>query len=198
MASSAHPKTSSWLRPLVGLAAFALMSLSMARTASATEHQWSLGGTLGYGYLDDTYRWYAGSAAFAQARYGFNDAFDLDLELSASVYPKGSLFVPGARAGVLYIVDVSRWIPQIGALVGLDDVWTVSCPPTKLTDGSAGPPVHACGHDLHPSLVIPGGLEFRVTKHFALGAQFRYQFIFIGDVSKQISVGATASFLTGN
>ncbi len=174
------------------------LTLAGARTASATEHQWSIGGATGYGYLDDHYRWYAGSASFGQARYGLTDAFDLDLELTAAVYPKGSLFVPGARAGVLYILDVSRWIPQIGALVGFDDLWTLSCPGVVGTDGRLGAPIHPCGHDPHPSVVIPGGLELRVTRHFAIGAQFRYAFLFLGDVSKEITVGASAAFVTGD
>jgi hypothetical protein len=183
-------------RALVAILA-SLSLVSFGGAAEATEKQWSLGASAGYGYLDDHYRWYAGGTGFAQARYGLTDAFDLDLELSAAAYPRGSLFVPGARAGVLYIVDVSRWIPQIGALVGVDDLWTLSCPATKQTDGTVGPPIHPCGHDVHPSVVIPGALEFRVTKHFALGAQFRYSFMFLGDVSKQITVGASAAFLTG-
>ena len=96
-----------------------------------------------------------------------------------------------------YVVDVSRWIPQIGVLFGFDDVWTLACPATDLGNGKAGPPLRPCGHDLHPSLVIPGALEFRVTQHVALGAQFRYAFMFVGDVPKQLTIGASASFMTG-
>ncbi len=172
--------------------------LGSTRTASATEHQWFLGGSAGYGFIDERYRWYDGAAGFVQGRYGLTDAFDLQLEVSTAYYPKAFQLVPGARAGMTYAIDISRWIPEIGALFGFDDVWTLSCPSTTLDLGKVAPPVRPCGHDLHPSLVIPASLEFRVTRHFALGAQFRYSFMFVGDVSKQITMGASASFMTGD
>lgn len=152
---------------------------------------------MGYTFTDETYRWYDGVIGFGQARYGITDAFNLDLELKASYYPKASQFVPGPRAGFTYVIDISRFVPEVGVLGGFDDFITLSCGPSKNLDGSAGPPARPCGHDLHPEVIIPAGFEFRITNHFVFGAQARYAFVFAGTVTKEMSIGASFAFATG-
>ena len=168
------------------------------REAGAVEREWFVGGTVGYAFTDvSRYRWYDGAMAFGQARYGVTDALNLDFELKGAYYPKGSLFVPGALAGMTYVIDITRFVPEIGALAGVADFWTVSCGATANADGSAAPPLHPCGHDPRPELVIPAGFELRITDHFVFGAQFRYAFVFVGDITKEIGVGASFAFATG-
>jgi hypothetical protein len=168
--------------------AIAVAAASLApHEARATEHQVFAGATLAYGYLDEHYQWFSGVGAFGEFRYGLNDAVDLELDVSAFDYPTGSQIVPGTSAGFVYIVDVSRFIPQVGATFGLNDIVTYSCP-----DAGSRP----CGSVFYPSLSIPAAFDYRVSKHISIGAHFRYTFLLASTLASQISIGGAIAFST--
>jgi hypothetical protein len=154
--------------------------------AFATEHQAFAGATVGYAYLDEHYQWMSGLGMTGEVRYGVNDAIDLEFDASFYQYPTGKQAVPSTSAGLVYIVDVSRFIPQIGATFGVHDLITYSC-----SEKGARP----CGHEVHPSLSIPAAFDVRVTKHLSLGAHFRYSFL-LGSPSSEISIGGAMAFST--
>ncbi len=153
--------------------------------AHATEHQAFAGGSIGYAYLDEHYQWFSGFGGIGEMRYGLNDAIDLEFDASAYAYPTGRQIVPGTSAGLLYVVDVSHFVPQVGATVGFTDIVTYACPKDQ----------RPCGSEYHVSVSLPGSFDLRITKHLSIGAHFRYTFLFPGQ-SSQITIGGGLSFST--
>jgi hypothetical protein len=169
------------------LALAAIVSATWAERAEATERQFFFGATPSYGYLDEHYQWFSGVGVVGEFRYGFSDAFDFIAQASVFDYPTGSQIVPGARAGVVYVVDISRFLPYVGATIGIDDVATYSCP----DEGS-----RPCGHVPYPTISIPAAFDYRVTKHLTLGAHFEYSFLFASTLASQISIGGAIMYST--
>ena len=166
----------------------------MPARAFATERQMFIGGTLGYSYIDEHYQWFSGLGATGEFRYGLNDAIDLEVDASAYGYPTGHQLVPATSAGLIYVLDTMHIIPQVGATIGVNDIWTVTC--SQKGD-------RPCGHEAHPSLSIPAAIDLRVTSHLSLGAHFRYTFLVPlhrksgwGPLLSQITIGAAIEFST--
>ncbi|MFO0618243.1 MAG: hypothetical protein U0414_36960 [Polyangiaceae bacterium] len=156
-------------------------------SASATERQWFFGGSVGYAYIDETTKWWDGGFVMGETRYGITDAIDFAADLNLGLYPAADQLVPSADVGLAYVLDVSRFVPHVGATIGLSDVITYGCP-----EG-----FRPCGHELYPVVGIPAGFDVRVTKHLSLGAHFRYGFmLFAGNATSQINVGASLAFAT--
>ena len=166
---------------LVGLALVAVPS-----SAFATEHQTFAGATLGYAYIDEHYQWFSGFGGIGEVRYGLNDAIDVEFDASAYAYPTGRQIVPSTSAGILYVFDVSRFVPQVGATIGVTDIVTYSCPKND----------RPCGHEAHAALSLPGSFDYRITPHFSLGAHFRYSFLLGPGASSQITIGGALAFST--
>ena len=163
-----------------------LLLAALPSRAFATEHQTFAGATLGYAYLDEHYQWFSGFGGIGEVRYGLNDAVDLEFDASAYAYPTGRQIVPSTSAGLMYVFDVSHFIPQVGATMGLADVITYSCPKDQ----------RPCGHELHAALSLPGSFDYRITRHLSLGAHFRYTFLFGHGASSQITIGGALAFST--
>jgi len=180
----------------------AAIALVVPATAHATENEWHVGGAFGYGMLVSSLGPIHGGAADFQLRYGLTDALDLPFDWRVSGYPS-QLLVPEAdpatpgvpppepvqlrdilvadtAAGVSYLLDVGRWMPHVGAQVGVADVMVIAC-----EDDPA-----ACTHSVHATLGIPGGLEARAYGPLVLGVHVTYRFLLAGDPGGALFTGA--------
>jgi len=172
-------------RCLVAVATIAACALPAV--AEATERQWFFGGSVGYAYIDETYAWWDGGFVAGEMRYGITDAIDFSADLSLGFYPAADQVVPSVDAGLVYVLDISRFVPHVGVTVGLSDVVTYGCP-----EG-----FRPCGNELYPVLGIPAGFDVRVTKHLSIGSHFRYGFmLFGGDATSQLMIGGSIAFST--
>jgi hypothetical protein len=153
---------------LSALAAYAVASLGDA-PAQAVEHQWHFGVDVGYAQLVSPDAPGMGGALYA--KYGINDWINLVAEVSSSGHPAPSQVIFGGRVGAEYVFDVLRWVPYVGALAGGSTVFTTST-------SCAGA---AC---LSPrlDLEIPMGLDYQVSRSFALGA--------VGKIEVLVGVGS--------
>jgi len=145
------------------LAAFStlLACLSWGRAASAFEREWHLGGGLGAAAANG----YAlGPAANLYAAYGLTDAFDLRLELagSRSAVAGDPAYLYGGKLALVYKIDVIQWIPYLGLAGGYLRV-TERVAPFTLGQPTAG---------------LVGGLDYVVSRRFALGIAGTYDYAF--------------------
>jgi len=70
------------------------------------------------------------------------------------------------------VVDIARFRPHLGLLLGVEDLWTVACDPrpSNLADvDTPRPPLFACGHVLMPAVIVPVGLEYAPDAPFRVG-----------------------------
>ncbi len=164
-----------------------------APSALAVEHEWHFGTSVGYQMLTTAQGSFDGAAGLLHVRYGVTDTLDLSFDAGVSGFPLAvvaadpsplvtSLLGMSTSAGVSYLIDVGRWIPHIGVGMGVTDLLALEC--------DADPAL--CRHDLHPTIGIPGGLEYRVAGPLVLGAHVRYQFLLAGDPGGVLFAGAYA------
>ena len=144
-------------------------ALLVEAPAQAVEHQWHFGVDVGYAQRLSPDAPGFGGALYT--KYGMNDWINLVAELSTSDHPALSQVVFGGRVGVEYVFDVLRWVPYVGALAGGSTVLTT-------TTSCAGA---AC---LSPrlDLEVPFGLDYQVSRSFALGA--------VGKIDALVGVGS--------
>jgi hypothetical protein len=151
----------------------ALAAMAATSTARATEGETDAGAALFASLLIARSKGtHVGPAASVFVRHGITDAFDLAGELSFGFHPGVGTTRLGAHAGAHYVIDVARFRPHLGALLGVEDVWTLSCDPrpSNLPDvDTPRPPLFACGHDLLPSAVVPFGIEYAPDAPWRLG-----------------------------
>ncbi|MFO0548279.1 MAG: hypothetical protein U0271_07835 [Polyangiaceae bacterium] len=153
----------------------------------ATENEWHLGVAAGWSVTEATYASAQhGFGGVLSARYGLTDAIDIDFNVSAAGYPDKSRMIFGSTVGLSYVLDVSRWIPWVGATVGFVDDWR--------TGGCEDAPA-LCTHTIQPALGVPIGFEYRVTPTVPVGIRFEYQFLFLGEPSSQVFLGIYGGFI---
>jgi hypothetical protein len=148
-------------------AAAALAALLAAPAADAFERQWHAGAAFGYALLTDPGT-FPGFGGRLHAAYGVTDAFNALAEVDMATHPGGQYFVLGASAGSTYVVDILEWVPYIGLTVGVKDlVLAATC------DGPGEPPCH----DARFALGIPFGIDYTVTRSFAVGFAGKYELL---------------------
>ncbi|MEP7124409.1 MAG: P44/Msp2 family outer membrane protein [Byssovorax sp.] len=180
------------LRPaLLALGLFATTLLA-ASPSQAFERQWHAGANLGYTALMGSHATLHGFGGGLHLTYGLTDAFNLmaevnvsnhfarlgDLPVDDSGKPTGAaapqlprtLLVSGA-VGVGYVLDVLQWVPYVGALVGAADIATPA------------------GSSARLSLQVPFGLDYSISRSFAVGVGGRYQML-IGGTSLEHTLTA--------
>jgi Outer membrane protein beta-barrel domain len=153
-----------WLRSVT---AFALTSgtLLVNSEALAYEGQFHLGGGVGVASFTRSDAPVA-LAIGAHAAYEINDMFDARLELMASEHQfvenqKTRLY--SATAGLTYKLDVIALVPYAGILAGL-----------YAFEGYYPYVNEQPERRLQPGISIPLGLDYTVSRTFALGVQLRY------------------------
>jgi hypothetical protein len=152
------------VRALVSAGVAAVALAAAPRAARAYEHQYHLGGSFGYSGIvgSDGGSGLGGRIHFD---YGITDAVNLMTRIEGISYPGKGAFIPSAAIGGGYVVDVLQWVPYIGAMAGVADIWVPKC--------DARTPCHQPKLDLE----IPAGIDYLVTRSFAMGAVGRYQLL---------------------
>jgi len=157
------------------LAALTVCVLVGTRPACAFEHEWHIGGGIGFASLPET-DYATGVAAGVHAAYGISDMFDLRLELMASRHTYPPIEVPftpaalllSAAAGPAYKIDVGDWIPYGALLVGYY-VFAGNGPSVLGLESPADQSVGA-------SLAL--GLDYGPLPHLGFGLQARFHELF--------------------
>jgi hypothetical protein len=171
--------------------AVAAFALAIPSRAGAYERQWQAGASFGYAALfgSGTLNGFGGGLHLT---YGLTDAFNAMARVEMTAYPgAGGVYVGSATAGVGYVVDILRWVPYIGAMAGPADV---------LSLGAACPAVGAasCHLGARLDLSIPFGLDYQISRSFAVGAEGRYQLLLFGDQTfNLLGVFARAEYVWG-
>lgn len=140
---------------------FALATSTLSVSASAFEREWHLGAGMG---VADGSGLSLSPALGAYAAYGLSDVFDARIEVTARGYQLGSSENPyalTASAGLVYKLDVLRWIPWGGVYAGYNGFFEAP---------RLGLPYEQ--HDVVLGLGL--GLDYAVTRSFGLGATLRF------------------------
>ncbi|MCC6552240.1 MAG: hypothetical protein IT372_04360 [Polyangiaceae bacterium] len=150
--------------------AAALAALLIPSRAGAFERQWHAGAGFGYALLANpgTYPGFGGRLHLA---YGMTDAFDAIVELDAASHPGGDLMVLGGSAGARYVIDILEWVPYFGLEAGGYDI---------LLTGTCGGQGEPDCHTPKLGIGVPFGLDYMVTRSFALGVAGKYTMLFPG------------------
>jgi hypothetical protein len=177
-------------RLLMALTALVGLVLSTS-SASAFERQWRSGVSLGYAYFsnvgDETRHGFGGGLHLT---YGLSDAWNASITADTTYHPSGDALIVGGAAGVSYVVDILQVVPHVGILLGPYDVWRVG--------GACGvldaPPCHR--FSLGAS--IPFGLDYTVSRSFAVGIGGRYHLLIAADgVATMMTAFARAEITWG-
>lgn len=180
------------LRPALAAASFAALALLAPSRSDAFERQWHVGGSFGYTALMGTLPTRHGLGGGLHLTYGLSDALNLMAEGNVSghfsrvgevpVDDKGTATgpaVPGpsgvlasGAVGVGYVFDVLQWVPYVGGLVGAADFID--------TSGACGATPETPCHSPRLNLEVPFGLDYSVSRSFAVGFGGRYQMLIGG------------------
>jgi hypothetical protein len=162
-----------------------------SRAAHAYERQWHLGADLGYALQGDSAGLANGGGGGVHAAYGLSDAFNAMVDIDATFHPKNKLALGSVTAGAAYVLDVLRWVPYAGLMIGAYENWS--------TSGACGKPGAPPCANTHFGAAIPVGLDYQVTRSFAIGAQAKYNFIFLGPnvPVHYLTIFARAEFIWG-
>lgn len=172
------------MRRLAAGGIVACLALAFETRAFAVEEEWHLGATLSYSYLSfDRAPGRNGLGGQLLARYGLTDAIDLSMSAATTGFFEDGRVLLGTSAGIAYVVDITRWIPTVGAHIGVVDIMTTRC---ELTPA-------LCYHDVRPTVSVPVSLEYRVLPSFPVGVRFEGLFIPFGEPSAMLTVGAYAA-----
>jgi hypothetical protein len=158
----------------VAFAAFAALAapLLSPSTASAFERQWHAGLGVGYSYFSSGEESLHGVTGSLHLTYGMTDALNAMVVLDTGYHPAGDALIFGGAAGVGYVVDILQVVPYVGLMVGPYDVWRVG--------GACDVPEAPACHSARLSASIPFGLDYTVSRSFAVGIGGRYHLMFFG------------------
>jgi len=170
--------------------AAALAALLATEQAAAFERQWHAGASFGYALLADPGT-YPGFGGRLHAAYGLTDAFNAVVEFDMASHPGGNYLVLGGSGGITYVVDILQWVPYFGLEVGAYDLmFAGAC-------GGGGEP--SC-HSAKLGLAVPFGVDYAVTRGFAIGAAGKYTMLFPGlddPFASYFTAYARAEFIWG-
>lgn len=114
---------------ILAVAALLVTSFISERHARAVEQQWHVGADVGGSGLDVGSTLHVGVGFGLDATYGLTDQFNLVAEVQTSrLLPGSNPDVPHSRPsglssgaiGATYVLDVLRWVPYGGVLLGGD------------------------------------------------------------------------------
>ncbi len=174
----------------VALGAALSIALLFPREASAFEHQWHAGANAGYAALvtgpGATLHGFGGGLHLT---YGLSDTLNLLVTGDVTVHPaarsKGvpvdGFVLAGGNVGVGYVFDILQWVPYVGATAGA----YYAIGPTD-----SGPRL---------ALAIPFGLDYQVSRSFAIGAAGEYKLLLLDALgtSQRISGFLRAEYIWG-
>ena len=144
---------------------------SAATPAAATEQQWKTSANFGLstlGFVDATL---SGLGGGGDLTYGVNDAINLRVSVEAARFgvlgPDGNeqdVVLYGATAGAEYVIDILRWVPYVGALIGPHNLRVPGEHARQLL-----------------GLEIPLGLGYQITPHVTVGIEGRLEMFLLTD-----------------
>ncbi len=164
------------------LPAFSLVSIAMVaalcaspREARAIErqHHFGLDPTLALLKVDDKSGMSTALGMGAHYTYGLNDQFNFMAELNASFMLEGEKLespttphtrptqIGHALAGVGYVLDILRWVPYFGVLVG----------GYRLAGGTLDNQLFVAG------AAVQVGLDYQLSRQWAVGAAGQQHFL---------------------
>ncbi len=173
----------------MAFACAAATSLVAAR-ADAYEHQYHFGASFGYDALFSvsTPHGFGGGIHFA---YGVNDYINLIAEADATAHPGGQYTIVSGGFGAAYVLDVLRWVPWFGLEVGPAGLISLDpkCGPVATTEACTA---------FRVNVAVPFGLDFQVTRSFAVGVAGRFQLLFLNQAPwETLGVFARAEYVWG-
>jgi hypothetical protein len=175
-------------RLLMALTALAGLLLATS-SASAFERQWRSGVSLGYAYFsnvgDEALHGFGGGLHLS---YGLSDVWNASITADTTYHPSGDALVVGGAAGVSYVIDILQVVPHVGILLGPYDVWRVG--------GSCGVPNTPLCHRFSFGASIPFGLDYTVSRSFAVGIGGRYHLLIASDGAAQMVTAFARAELT--
>ncbi len=152
-------------------AGLAAAALATAATADAVEREQHLGADAGGSILVSGSKTELGGSVGGHFTYGLTDALNVLAEAAWSPVAVGEKGAGTARplpgsitnvdVGLAYVLDVGRWVPYGGALVG----------GYALTGGTIS------GTSVLPGVVGALGLDYRFDRSWAAGVAFREHFL---------------------
>jgi hypothetical protein len=145
--------------------------MACASRAEAYDKQFHFGASFGYAALfgDQTSNGFGGGLHFA---YGVNDYINLMAEVDVTAHPSPRWTVISSGFGAAYVLDVLRWVPWIGLEVGPAGIVSF--------DPQCGAPTTEPCTGFRIAGAIPFGLDFQVTRSFAVGIEGRFQLLLLG------------------
>ncbi len=150
-------------------ASLVLAGVSMACPAGAVEREHHVGVDLGVAILSMPDKTDVGAGVGGHWTYGLSDAFNLMVEGGWSLIAPGESLVSAATpktrpasaanagVGVAYVLDVLRWVPYGGVLLGGYALMGGTLDSTRWIPGGA----------------LALGLDYRFDRSFAAGVAFR-------------------------
>lgn len=151
--------------------AASLAALLAPGRAEAFERQWHAGASFGYALLADSGS-YPGFGGRLHGAYGITDAVNAVVEFDMATHPGGNYLVLGGSAGATYVIDILQWVPYVGLEAGAYDLMLAG------TCGGKGEP--SC-HSTKLGVAVPFGVDYTVTRSFALGLAGKYTLLFPGE-----------------
>ncbi len=153
----------------VAFAALVVTSLVGERRARAVEQQWHVGAGVGGSGLEVGDTMHLGVGFGLDATYGLTDQFNLVAEVQTSrLVPGSDPDVPHSRpsgltsgaVGATYVLDVLRWVPYGGILLGGD-----------LLSGGALPDAKGLA-----TAQVALGLDYQLDRTWSVGVAAREHF----------------------
>jgi hypothetical protein len=157
--------------------AFATSALAFAPAAESFERQWHVGADVGTAtmFRDGGS---TGMAVGGHLAYGLSDAFNAMLEVDASHHLALARNVYSASLGAAYTIDITRWVPYVGALVGGYRMY-----------GSSGRDSFG--------VQFAAGMDYQMARNWAAGLQFRLHEILTGETSTYTTTFVRIEYLWG-
>jgi hypothetical protein len=166
---------------LASVAALAVVAFA-SRDADAYERQWHLGADAGYNLLTGNGLSSNGATFAVNFQYGLNDVFNVYAD--AGTFVHSGVLLPNASVGLVYVFDILSVVPWAGGTVGAGDIFATSSCSTGCSSAKF-------------ILGVPFGIDYQLSRSFALGVHGKYQ-LFVGGLDfSGISATAHAEFLWG-
>jgi hypothetical protein len=160
------------VRHVIPPIAAAAVLLGAARADAHEPPRWHAGASFGFAQL-----WggptSAGFGGGMHLTYAINDMFNLLSAINATAHPYSQWVIVSGGLGAAYVVDVGQWTPHIGALAGPAGLLS--------TDPLCGASISEPCRGFRLSLEIPFGIDYQITRRFAVGLAGRFQLLLLGE-----------------
>lgn len=144
-----------------------------SRGAQAFEREWHLGAALGAAGGNDLS---LSPAVGLYGAYGLSDVFDVRVELTARGYrlaEQQDPYAVSAMAGLVYKLDVLRWVPWAGVYAGYQGFSRQPRPQVTLDPRTQRDVAVTLFQQHDVALGLGGGLDYAFSRNFGCGVTVR-------------------------